>query len=315
MPVRQTEERGECYTIDHSKGRWGAIPEALLEDVRLGAPARLLAAWRCTRPDGWQVYSEHVQKVLGFGKDKFQAARRQLIEFGYVSMRPTRGIGGKFGASGWVFQPAGDGNRTGAGFSGSGSSGSGTVGDGSSAAGKPSYITKPIRTKPSRTKTLETTPPKVEGVLGTMGDRLNDLLAADRGAVDRVNFASSGATARQVDIAVAEVRRQVSGGRVRSVAGLAMQLAKTAALGAMQEPSLSTSVGEDSERTWRVRAAAAGSYVIHPDKGRLTVMPEGRAWWNETERAAVSGSVGLVLWAKVDSGELALLKDEKHDLR
>lgn len=76
--------------------RYGIIPAALVEDVRLGPVAFRIAAWLVTRPEGWEVRRWHLLQALGLGEQAWLSARKQLLGAGYLRVVEQRGSGGEF---------------------------------------------------------------------------------------------------------------------------------------------------------------------------------------------------------------------------
>jgi hypothetical protein len=316
-----TPSERDSFLVRFRGVRWGAVPEKLLEDTRLGPGARVLGAWICGRPPGWVFRPVHIRATLGYGKDAYRTARRELIACGYLSMDSERTTGGRYGPPVWNVHPEGDVlpagesqsaertggagepvKNTGAGFTGGGKPASGEAGIRRAGAGAPGRLTKPAVPRTEKLKTPQPPPPQAQA----LGARLADLLN-EPSAVERVNRASSGASDSQLTLAAEVVRRQVGGGAVRSVVALAMKMAKLAGEGQIQAPAPRPSSGE-TEALWERRAAAAGRYLVHPKHGRHTVLPGARAWQRE-DGQTVSGANGLKLWEKVEAGEYVLRRD------
>lgn len=123
----------------NKKRPWGAIPESLVEDTRLGASACRLGVWLTMRPANWVVRPQQVMNVLGMGKDAYYSARAQLIQFGYLQMDQATNRGGQFGDVVYQFDPEparSEPEPTVSGFSGYGSTGFGQT-----VSGKPGDLT------------------------------------------------------------------------------------------------------------------------------------------------------------------------------
>jgi hypothetical protein len=99
----QNKDGGERIRIN-KKRPWGAVPEALVVDVRLGTTARLVGVWLCIRPPGWIVRREHLLSVLGIGLDAWWRARKQLLQLGYLVEHKAR-EGGRFTSANLEFFP------------------------------------------------------------------------------------------------------------------------------------------------------------------------------------------------------------------
>lgn len=92
--LQQKKEGGERIQIS-KKRPWGAVPEGIVVDTRMGTTARLVGIWLCIRPPGWVVRRGHLLSVLGIGLDAWWRARKQLLELGYLVEHKTR-QGGRF---------------------------------------------------------------------------------------------------------------------------------------------------------------------------------------------------------------------------
>lgn len=79
----------------HSGRAFGLVYDSILEDVRLGTTARLVAAWICGRPQNWELRRTHMLKKLGVGKDAWWRARRELMATGYLEVEQARS-GGRY---------------------------------------------------------------------------------------------------------------------------------------------------------------------------------------------------------------------------
>lgn len=86
------------------KKAWGAVPEALVQDRRLGHPAKVLGVWLTLRPDGWKVHKEQAKDVLGLGEKNWDKACKELTEAGYLSRVPVR-VKGQFKGHEYCFDP------------------------------------------------------------------------------------------------------------------------------------------------------------------------------------------------------------------
>ena len=83
---------------------WGAIPEALITDPRLGHAAVRLGVWLAIRPDGWRVWKEHSKRECRLGEDSWDRACRELKNAGYLMVKTSRS-GGRFGGLQLEFNP------------------------------------------------------------------------------------------------------------------------------------------------------------------------------------------------------------------
>ncbi len=160
---------GGVVQVQH-RARWGAVPEALLEDDRLDLDSRAVAAWLAVKPNNWQIsvtalrrrlarkgqsahISESDDKVPMLGKDRWQRIASELEAAGYLIRRRTNGPGGH-----WIWnivfnpEPASMG-----GFAGDGLPVPGAATAGSTTAGHPGHKEVPTEEVPIETTTTTTT--------------------------------------------------------------------------------------------------------------------------------------------------------------
>ncbi|WP_157662261.1 hypothetical protein [Burkholderia ubonensis] len=141
---------GGVLQVQHSV-RWGAVPEALLEDPQLDLDSRAVAAWLAVKPGGWQISISALRRRLGrmvprqagrqeyreLGKDRWQRIAVELESAGYLRRHRQNGAAGQWL---WciVFNPTPQQTKltatTTAGFAGDGEASSGLAG-----AGEPSH--------------------------------------------------------------------------------------------------------------------------------------------------------------------------------
>ena len=76
---------GGVVRVQVPRGSWGAVPIALLEDVRLSLDARAVSCWLATRPGGWQIAIRPLCQALGLGRDRWRRIARELELSGYLS--------------------------------------------------------------------------------------------------------------------------------------------------------------------------------------------------------------------------------------
>lgn len=124
---------GGVLQVVHTE-RYGAVPEALLEDRRLGLDSRAVASWLAIKASGWQINVAYLRSRLALpGKEELGQAlwlriARELESAGYLSRKKRKGESGL-----WVwhitFNPVPDGGTV-AGSAGprSAISGAGTCG-------------------------------------------------------------------------------------------------------------------------------------------------------------------------------------------
>ena len=82
-----------------SPGRWGAVPEALIEDSRLSLDTRAVAAWLAIKANGWQISIKYLQKQLGLGEEKWLRIAKEMEKAGYFSRLKQQGKCGQ-----WVWR-------------------------------------------------------------------------------------------------------------------------------------------------------------------------------------------------------------------
>lgn len=147
---------GGVVQVFHT-ARYGAVPESLLEDRRLGLDTRAVAAWLSIKASGWQINVGYLRSALALpgkselGKDIWQRIATELESAGYLYRNKQKGHNGQ-----WVwhitFNPAPDI------VSVAGSAGYGSAVDGSTAHrlatdGEAGHITKRQTTKPIKKNT------------------------------------------------------------------------------------------------------------------------------------------------------------------
>lgn len=155
--VKESKHMNE-KTFDHHSGgvvqvrhltRYGAVPEALLEDRRLDLDARAVGAWLAVKQDGWQILVRVLRMRLArgeqtlLGKDRWQRIANELEAAGYLSRRKINGTGGRWN---WhvTFTPVPE-CLTKAGFAGSGATVSRLPSVGCAASGKPGHKVVPTK--------------------------------------------------------------------------------------------------------------------------------------------------------------------------
>lgn len=123
--------------IDTTKP-WGVVPEAMIEDGRLGHRAALLAVWLTIRPDGWKVWKEYAKMKCRLGEDGWDTACRQLEEAGYLLTKKSR-TAGRFSGLQIEFNPQPDGRPTVGGFTAHDATDHGSAGD-----AEPAHLTRTL---------------------------------------------------------------------------------------------------------------------------------------------------------------------------
>ena len=227
---------GERIKINKQKS-WGAVPEELVEDQRLGAVARLVAIWICIRPPGWKIRRDHMLETLGLGLDAWWRARQQLIDYKYLFVTPKREVG-RFAGSDLEFfsEPQGADPAPSATAQGFPERGSTVLG--STALGKPRRLTE-------TDKTVEKikTPPPQKGVVvvseaalkpaGQPGSSLSELLGVEGVLGGQLDLKSAGATLEQLDYLHTAFHAGVASGNIKDQGAWLVKMAERAAAGQM----------------------------------------------------------------------------------
>ncbi len=79
-----------------SPGRWGAVPEALIEDSRLSLDTRAVAAWLAIKAHGWQISVKYLRQQMELGEERWLRIAREMEEAGYFSRLKQQGEGGQW---------------------------------------------------------------------------------------------------------------------------------------------------------------------------------------------------------------------------
>jgi len=74
--------------------KWSAVPDDVLEDIRLSLRARAVLGWMLGRPDGWEIQIEHMLRVLGLTEFVWAAIRTELQQAGYYRQIRVRQANG-----------------------------------------------------------------------------------------------------------------------------------------------------------------------------------------------------------------------------
>lgn len=147
---------GGVVQVRHTT-RYGAVPEALLEDRRLDLDSRAVAAWLAVKQDGWQIFIGVLRTRLGregqvmLGKDRWQRIANELESAGYLTRKKVNGPDGRWN---WhiTFTPVPE-DRTSGGFPGSGATSNGLPSTGSAGSGQPGHKVIPTKVVPNLTIT------------------------------------------------------------------------------------------------------------------------------------------------------------------
>ena len=82
--------------------RYAAIPNAAMRDDRVSIDARGMLALLMTYADDWTFRRDHLMKVSGIGRDRFQRIMGELEDRGYVRRDRERGEDGRVSGSTWI---------------------------------------------------------------------------------------------------------------------------------------------------------------------------------------------------------------------
>jgi len=91
--------------VVHKRRSWSAIPDDILEDVRLNPRSRLLLGWMLGRSHGWKILVGHMLKVLGVSDYEWRSSRAELQRYGYYRQVRVRQTNGSFAWKKEVFDP------------------------------------------------------------------------------------------------------------------------------------------------------------------------------------------------------------------
>lgn len=155
--TRYPAHGGGTLEVVHS-ARWGAVPEALLEDKRLGLDTRGTAAWLAIKPTGWKIVIEVLCNRLDITRGRWQRIARELEAFGYLQRDRVHGSNGQ-----WIWMTSFSPVPTIARFSAHGETRHGPASNeramhGSSIDGKPGHKSSGGKECLLRTRTTTTTP-------------------------------------------------------------------------------------------------------------------------------------------------------------
>lgn len=97
--IRRTHRGGIIVSVGPAD-RFGIVPRALLEDVRLPLPARAVACWLVSQPSGWLIVIPAMCSRLGLSQDRWRAGVAPALEqAGYLTRERTRGQDGQ-----WIWE-------------------------------------------------------------------------------------------------------------------------------------------------------------------------------------------------------------------
>lgn len=141
--------------------RYGAVPEALLEDNRLELDSRAVAAWLAVKQDGWQILVGVLRTRLArgdqtlLGKDRWQRIANELESAGYLTRKKVNGQGGRWN---WhiTFTPVPE-DHTSGGFPGSGATSNRLPSTGLAGSGQPGHKVIPKTAVPNLATTTDKT--------------------------------------------------------------------------------------------------------------------------------------------------------------
>lgn len=276
---RFSNHSGGVVQVRHAT-RYGAVPEALLEDSRLDLDSRAVAAWLAVKQDGWQILVGvlRARLVLGdqalLGKDRWQRIANELEAAGYLTRTKVNGHDGRWN---WhiTFTPVPE-NRTRAGLAGSGATSAGMPGAGAPVDGQPGHKVISRKVVPKKVIPTTTTNATVSPVeIVKTPERSSSLLekqcaqelhfpdatSKERLELERLMLMCKFDFRQEVLDEIEGVRR--AGGIKRGIVALAKALVDKVATG---EFALSAGHLVQAQRDKRNRHAAARSVSIAPLK-------------------------------------------------
>jgi hypothetical protein len=77
-------------------GRWGSIPEALIEDERLGLDTRAVAAWLAMKANGWQISVQFLRQRLRLKEERWLRMAKEMENAGYFQRQRMQGSWGRW---------------------------------------------------------------------------------------------------------------------------------------------------------------------------------------------------------------------------
>lgn len=83
----------------HYDGRWGSVPEALLEDKRLSLDARAVACWLAIKSNDWKICISHLRRNLELKETRWLRIAKEMEAAGYFLRRKWQGGDGK-----WIWE-------------------------------------------------------------------------------------------------------------------------------------------------------------------------------------------------------------------
>jgi hypothetical protein len=222
--------------VDHSAGRWKAIPIALINDDRLGLDTRGFAAWLLARPDGWEIRSSALPRLLSskvehVGRERTRRFLRELEAAAYLTRARWRDSHGRW-IWNYCFHPAPLAEKTPSttidGFAGDGSAVGGSAVDGRPVA----ILHTPISSKSDQSISRATTtaaPDTLAVVGGLLGVQFPQCLTGSRLVSARMLIARCPQADAQA--VLDELSAMVAQGVVRYPVGLLKRLVDRAIVG------------------------------------------------------------------------------------
>lgn len=265
--------------------RYGAVPEALLEDARLSLDSRAVAAWLAVKPGGWQICVTSLRMRLAppgrekLGKDLWQRIAVELQSAGYLCRRKVNGPDGQWN---WyiTFNPVPT-PVTVAGLAGDGSAGDGSAAYGSAGDGQVGHKEIPNEeipienfSKPTTT-THKTAPYRPENRgSGSKHENMDalqfpDVSAKERTEIERLIALCAPGSRQDVLDEVEAIR--LAGGIKRGVVGLTSTLIEKVAAGTF---NLSAGHKVRMQRAARVGHALALKLAVLPTQALLPMSEE-----------------------------------------
>ncbi|SCX48796.1 hypothetical protein [Variovorax sp. EL159] len=322
------QQISEEIIVENFIESYGTVESALVTDLRLGDAAARIAIYLKIKPNFWKANRVDIQKALGFGKDKWRAARKQLIEAGYFKCRKIRRENGRFShqisfnpfawktAGSSAAPPHPDNAPLRSSVSHHGKPGAGFPAPVEPALDEPapantalyqhqSYQHHLDKHQPPRAREAREAPAAGGGgvflkVLKAGGLPLDDAVFSRRLAAT-----VAGARDEQARWAAEVVLAARASGKAADLMALAIAMAKKAAAGTVTAPPApAAGVGTPAPPS---RARFEGHSAMLDD-GRIVVVAPGSAgaFWRRQDGSLLGGTQAATLWALVDNGKLDL---------
>lgn len=71
--------------LHHRGERWTTVPNEVLDDPRLSFKAKGVLAFLVSKPEGWEIRSNHLATIGPDGRDAVRSGLRELVDAGYLA--------------------------------------------------------------------------------------------------------------------------------------------------------------------------------------------------------------------------------------